>query len=205
VSKAESATTTSLQQEVPASRISIPQHVDTRDEYFLWMATVVSIKSKDPRCPVGAVIASRNNVVLATGFNGLARGVFDDKHILAKASEKLKIICHAEQNAVLNAARMGVALEGASIFVTKFPCLACCNTIIQAGVTRIYTHDRSFWDDDPFDKDHSRKKSVLRQAGVKVDAPYHPEYMPREPINQKKPPRRETNVTLKAKAAAEGD
>ena len=117
------------------SEISIPEYVDSWDEYFLWMATAASIKSKDPRCRVGAVIASQTNVLLSTGFNGLARGVHDDKHVLDDPEEKLKVICHAEQNAILNAARIGVAVEGASIFVTKFPCLACCNHIIQAGIS----------------------------------------------------------------------
>lgn len=169
------------------------------------MATAASIKSKDPRCRVGAVIASPSNVVLSTGFNGLARGVHDDKHILDDPDEKLKIICHAEQNAILNAARVGVAIEGASIFVTKFPCLACCNSIIQVGITRIYTHDDRYWNDDPFDKDHSRKKDILRQAHVKVDAPFHPDYSPQAPINPKKRkgPTRETNVTPTAGKIAE--
>jgi dCMP deaminase len=173
-------------------RISIPEHVESWDEYFLWMATAASMKSKDPKCRVGAVIASSDNVVLSTGFNGLPRGVHDDKHILANPDEKLKIICHAEQNAILNAARIGVALRDATIFVTKFPCLACCSAIIQVGITRIYTHDRKFWDDDPFDQDHSRKTDILKQAGIKVEAPLHPTYLPKEQIgpNQKKPPAR---------------
>jgi len=188
------ATTDAPKAEAQTSRITIPEHVDNWDEYFLYMAAAASIKSKDSRCRVGAVIASPSNVVLSTGFNGLARGVYDDEHILENPDEKLKVICHAEQNAILNAARVGVALEGASIFVTKFPCLTCCNAIIQAGITRIYTHDERFWDDDPFDGDHSRKKSILRQAHVKVDAPYHPQYAPHEQIDphKKKRPMRET-------------
>jgi dCMP deaminase len=183
------------------ARISIPEHVDGWDDYFLWMATVASIKSKDPRCRVGAVITSKDNVVLSTGFNGLARGVYDDQDILEDPDEKLKIICHAEQNAILNAARIGAALKDATIFVTKFPCLTCCNAIIQAGITRIYTHDTWFWNDDPFDKDHSRKKRILKQADITVHAPYHPTYCPKEQINprQKKPPVRvktDTNRTV---------
>ena len=171
-------------------RIDLPGYVDSWDEYFLLIAKVVSIKSKDPRCQVGAVITSTEHVVLTTGFNGLPRGVYDDQDILANAEEKLKVICHAEQNAILNAARVGVALKGATIFVTKFPCLTCCNAIVQAGITRIYTHDNSFWNDDPFDGDHSRKKQTLKQAGIKVDAPFHPAYRPKEEIspNKKKPP-----------------
>jgi dCMP deaminase len=165
----------------------IPEHVEKWDEYFQYLAEVAAIKSKDPRCTVGAVIVSTDNVVLATGFNGLARGIHDDDRILGDADEKLKVICHAEVNAIFNAARIGIALQGTSIYVTKFPCIACCNAIIQAGITRIHTHDKRFWDDDPFDGDHKRKRSALRQAGIKVDAPFHPEFTPCKPITLRTP------------------
>jgi dCMP deaminase len=144
---------------------------------------VVSIKSKDPKCPVGAVIVSEDNVILSTGFNGLARGVHDDEETLFDADEKLKVICHAENNAILNAARVGGRpLQGSTIYVTKFPCLACCNSIIQAGIKRIYTHDHEYWKDDPADNDHTRKPRMLREAHVKIDAPYHPGFKPGEQI-----------------------
>jgi len=164
-----------------------PEHVESWDEYFLWIAEAVAIKSKDPKCSVGAVIVSHDNILLSTGFNGLARRIYDDERLLADAEEKLKVICHAEANAIFNAARIGVALHGASIFVTKFPCLACCNAIIQAGITRIYTHDKRFWDDDPLDSDHHHKRAVLRQARIKIDAPFHPEFAPSRPITLKRP------------------
>jgi dCMP deaminase len=170
--------------EADPSRISMPREVDNWDEYFLNIAKAVSIKSKDPRSPVGAIIVSQDNIVLSTGFNGFARGVHDDSHILRDADEKLKIICHAESNAIMNAARVGShPLQGTTIYVTKFPCVACCNAIIQAGITRIYTHDHEFWDGDPLDKDHSRKTRVLREAHMKVDAPYHPAFTPSERIS----------------------
>ena len=54
----------------------------------------MSIKSKDPRCKVGAVIVSGNNVVLSTGFNGLARGVYDNEQLLADVDAKLRVVCH---------------------------------------------------------------------------------------------------------------
>src|SRR5271163_85167 len=118
VSNNDSSTTrlVASELETQVSDLVFPEHVDNWDEYFLYMATAASIKSKDPRCRVGAVIASPSNVILSTGFNGLARGVHDDKHILEDPDEKLKVICHAEQNAILNAARIGVAIEGANIF-----------------------------------------------------------------------------------------
>ena len=180
----------------------VPSRVNHWEEYFLWMAWIVSIKSKDPKCPVGAVITSQDHVVLSTGFNGFARGVFDDEKILAKASEKIKIVCHAEFNAIMNAARIGVSLQGASIFVTKFPCLACCNAIIQSGIKTIYTHDDSFWRSDPLDKNHSRKQKVLQQAGIVVNAPHHPNFRAPEQINprKKKPPMREPLATSRVRS-----
>jgi dCMP deaminase len=187
-----------------ATRISIPTQVDSWDEYFLHVATAVSIKSKDPKCPVGAVVVSDGNVILSTGFNGLARGVHDDQETLSDATEKIKVICHAENNAIVNAARIGGRpLEGATIYVTKFPCLACCNVIIQAGIKRIYTHDESFWNDDPADADHSRKMRVLHEAHIQVDAPYHPAFKPTEQITvPKKMPHRETRVPAALKRAS---
>ena len=95
------------------------------DQYFLDIARAVAWKSKDPKCQVGAVIVSEDQLVLATGFNGLARGVFDAEDLLQDAKEKLRWICHAETNAIFNAARTGASLKGCTIFVTKFPCLVC--------------------------------------------------------------------------------
>jgi dCMP deaminase len=162
-------------------------YIDSWDEYFLELARTVARKSKDPKCPVGAVIVSSDDLVLATGFNGLARGVNDDKDLLADASEKLRWICHAEENAILNAGRAGISVRGCSIYVTKFPCFACCRAIAQGGVTRIYTDDHKYWDDDPLDgttnldgtanpEPHSRKRALLRQVPILVVAENHPEH-----------------------------
>jgi dCMP deaminase len=184
--------------EPEGKEICIPSKVDSWDEYFLYLAEAVSTKSKDPKCPVGAVITTTDNIVLSTGFNGLARGVHDSEQILLNADEKLKIICHAEQNAILNAARIGGhPLEGTTIYVTKFPCLACCNSIIQAGIKRIHTHDSMFWKNDPFDADHSRKKLVLHDAHMNVDAPFHPAFNPTKQITipKKKLPVPETTIS----------
>jgi deoxycytidylate deaminase len=100
-----------LETDAESARISIPAHVDSWDEYFLNIAKAVSIKSNDPKCPVGAVIVSEDNVVLSTGFNGLARGVHDDEQTLLDADEKLRVICYAEDDAIMNAARVGCGLR----------------------------------------------------------------------------------------------
>jgi dCMP deaminase len=172
----------------PASNCAAEPHVEDWDQYFLGIARAVAQKSKDPKCRVGAVIVSPDHLVLSTGFNGLARGVYDDQNVLESVDEKLKWICHAEANAISNAARSGVSVMNSTIFVTKFPCFLCCNAIVQAGVKRIYTLDDRFWAEDPVDGDqpehrpslkrppHSRKRALLKQGGIQVDAPNHPKY-----------------------------
>lgn len=144
--------------------------------YFMRLATAVAAKSKDPKCRVGAVICSPDNVVISTGFNGFARGVFDDPSTLIDGDEKLKWICHAETNAIANAARGGAGLRGAHIYVTKFPCLACLNMIIQAGLARVCTHDHEFWDGDEADSDGAIKTRVIHQTRLEVVAPWHPAF-----------------------------
>ena len=156
-------------------------YLEDWDQYFHSIALAVAQKSKDPRCRVGAVIVSPDRLVLATGFNGLARGVFDAENLLADVEEKLRWICHAETNAIFNAARTGVAVKGCTVFVTKFPCFPCCNAIVQAGVQRLYTLDDTYWDDDEVDgikcvNPHTRKAALLKQARVQVDAPRHVDF-----------------------------
>jgi len=153
-------------------------YIEDWDEYFLQLAMTVSRKSKDPNCRVGAVIVSPDKIVRATGFNGLARGVFDSESLLTDVEEKLKWICHAEINAIFNAVRTGISVVGCMIFVNKFPCFACCNAIAQAGIKRICTQDHRYWDDDPADGDHTRKPDLLKQAGIEVVAPFHPAFAP---------------------------
>lgn len=164
------------------------------DTYFLEIAVAVSWKSKDPTCPVGAVVADDENVLRSTGFNGFPRGNFDRFSLLNDKEEKLNWICHAEANAIFNAARLGMSLTDSTIYTTKFPCLACCQAIIQAGITRVCTHDHKYWDGDPLDepdekfkiKKHGRKQTLLRMSGIEVCAPFHPDWQVSE-VHQPQP------------------
>src|SRR5664279_4927500 len=87
------------------------------DEYFMQLARTVSAKSKDPNCKVGAVLVSQDHLVVATGFNGLARTLGDDEELLQKKIDKLDWVVHAEHNAILNAARSGVRTLGCTVYV----------------------------------------------------------------------------------------
>lgn len=146
------------------------------DEYFAEIAEAVATKSKDPNCKVGAVIVNTEMLLVASGFNGLPRTLPDDEKILADKLAKLDWVVHAEHNAVLNAARQGVQTSGCAVYVNKFPCFACLGVLVQAGIKRIYTTDHEYWKNDPADSDHSGKRFIIKQAGLEVVAPNHPEF-----------------------------
>lgn len=153
----------------------------TWDEYFHGIAEAVSKKSKDPKCQVGAIVVDQDNLVISTGFNGFPREIEDDTEVLNDPSEKLDWVVHAEHNAILNAARLGVRVAQSTLYVNKFPCFRCLQVIIQAGVGRVYTKDASYWNNDPQDRQHEGKRYLIQQASLKIDAPHHPSYRPKTP------------------------
>ena len=153
-------------------------YIEDWDEYFLEIAMTVARKSKDPDCLVGAVIVSQDDLVLATGYNGFPRGVYDDAKLLKDREEKLARICHAETNAIFNAVRAGVSVAGCSIYVNKFPCFNCLTAIVQAGLKKICTQDYEYWKRDSNDPDHRRKRDLLSQVDLEVHAPNHPDFVP---------------------------
>ena len=109
----------------------------TWDHYFMNIARVSSSRATCHRKFVGAVIV-RNKTILSTGYNGSIRGLdhcsevghmMEDGHCVATI--------HAEMNAIIQAARNGVRIEGASIYVTASPCWGCFKALANAGVMRI--------------------------------------------------------------------
>lgn len=107
------------------------------DQYFREMAHLVASKSKDPNTKVGCVVITNDKVVAATGFNGIPRGV-DDLPERMERPAKYLWTSHAEENAVAQAARVGVKLDGGVAFVTHMPCARCARTLIQAGITAVF-------------------------------------------------------------------
>jgi dCMP deaminase len=118
-------------------------------EYFMLLAKLLSVRSTCNSRKVGAVIV-RNNRVLATGYNGAVHGAphcIDQgpefclrRRIGAHDADKYNycISSHAEVNAVDQAARFGISLEGASLYCTLEPCNWCFKQLIQAGIVEIY-------------------------------------------------------------------
>ena len=116
------------------------------DEYFMGVALLSGMRSKDPGTQVGACIVSQDNKILSMGYNGLPKGCDDDDFPWARTAEtanetKYPFVTHAELNAILN--YRGGSLEGAKIYVALFPCNECAKAIIQAGLkTVVYACDK---------------------------------------------------------------
>ncbi len=115
------------------------------DEYFMGVALLAALRSKDPNTQVGACIVDKDNRILSTGYNGFPRGCSDDEFPWDREGEpnetKYPFVVHAELNAILNAG--GRPLAGSRIYVALFPCNECAKAIIQAGIQEvIYLSDK---------------------------------------------------------------
>lgn len=137
----------------------------TWDEYFMGLAIMSSLRSKDPNTVVGACIVDDNHKILSMGYNG-APSKFDDNELPWNRegdfiNTKYAYVCHSELNAILNA--KGTDLTDSTIYVTLFPCNECAKAIIQSGIKKIvYLSDKY----DGTDQNIVAKK-LFDKCGVK--------------------------------------
>ena len=115
------------------------------DEYFMGVAKLAAMRSKDPSTQVGACIVDKDNYILSVGYNGFPIGCDDEEFPWARSGgtldTKYAFVAHAELNAILN--YRGGSLEGAKLYVSLFPCNECAKAIIQSGIkTIIYDCDK---------------------------------------------------------------
>lgn len=107
-------------------------------KYLLGQALVISTWSKYPGLAVGCVIYDEDKTQLSGGFNGFPRGIKDDGRL--KVREKaIKMVVHAEANAIAAGARKGHSLMGGILYSTHRPCPQCAALIIQAGIQQVVT------------------------------------------------------------------
>ncbi|MGM9928606.1 MAG: ComE operon protein 2 [Bacillus sp. (in: firmicutes)] len=140
-------------------------------QYFMAQSHLLALRSTCTRLTVGATIV-RDKRIIAGGYNGSIAG---GDHCIDDGCYVIDNHCirtiHAEMNALLQCAKFGVPTAGAEIYVTHFPCLQCCKSIIQAGIQAVY-----FAEDY---KNHPYAVELFKQAGVKTEkVPYFP------PINE---------------------
>lgn len=109
-------------------------------QQYMEIAYATSRFSKDESTQVGAVIIGPTNEVRSLGYNGAPRGCSADDGVDARGRtrpEKYFWFSHAELNAITNAARVGVPLDGSTIVVTHPPCMDCARAIVQAGIKQV--------------------------------------------------------------------
>jgi len=114
------------------------------DKYFMGVALLSSMRSKDPNTQVGACIVNRHKKIVGIGYNGFPFGCEDDEFPWERTGDfcdtKYPYVVHAEPNAILNSIS---SLDGCSIYVTLFPCHECVKLIIQSGIKEIvYMSDK---------------------------------------------------------------
>ena len=129
------------------------------DEYFMGIALLTAMRSKDPNSQVGACIVSPENKILSLGYNGMPMGCSDD--------EMPWYVCHAELNAILNSAHNN--LKGARVYVTLFPCNECTKAIIQSGIAEVVYYGDKYHDSDS----SIAARFMFEHAGVRL-TPYKP-------------------------------
>lgn len=129
---------------------------------------LASEKSKDPSTKIGAVLVRGDNIV-SIGYNGFPRGINDSPDRLNDREEKYFYVVHAEANAILNAARNGIATKGATLYTSGMPCNECAKAIIQAGVQTVYLHKQyPSLSHGKWSKSVSKAQEMFREAGVFV-------------------------------------
>ena len=143
----------------------------TWNEYFMTIAQVSALRSKDPNSKVGAVLVSEDNKRLSIGYNGAPRA-FDDSKVpwnrdpeLPYIDRKYPYMCHAEMNSVVNYGGAMKDFRGATAYVTLFPCDDCSKLLAQVGVKKvIYLHD--YHHDEPI---YEASRIILKECGIEYE------------------------------------
>lgn len=146
-----------------------PDHWDHR---FLSLAEHISGWSKDPSTKVGCVVVGPDREIVSTGYNGFPRGAVDHSTRYDDRDTKMRLICHAEENAVAHAARNGVSLMGTTAYVTWPPCPRCSRSLIQAGIVRVVHYEVDI--PERWVEDMTASESLLREVGVEILSVTHP-------------------------------
>ena len=140
---------------------------DKWDIRFLELAKHISGWSKDPSTKVGCIVVGEDREIRSTGFNGFPRGISDDNDRLPDREKKYPLICHAEENAIMHAARIGVSLKGSTAYVTWPPCSRCARSLIQAGIKEV-VYSTAEEVPERWLEDFNISTSMLKEANVLV-------------------------------------
>ena len=146
------------------------------DDYFMSVAFLSAQRSKNPNKQVGAVIVGPGKIICGVGYNGFPRGCGDTELPWAKKSReddpmdtKYAYVCHAEMNAIMN--KNAQSLDGASLYVTMYPCNECAKLVIQSGIKEVvFFEGKDIPGDVPGDA--TRTDETPTRGGVRPDPTY---------------------------------
>ncbi len=146
------------------------ENVLTWDEYFMGLAHLSALRSKDPNTQVGAAIVDENHKVVSVGYNGMPKGCSDDEFPWSRKGALLQtkyaFVVHAELNAILNSNQ---SVSGCTIYVSLFPCNECAKAIIQSGIRRIVYESDKYADAETT----LASKKMLLAAGIELQQLEH--------------------------------
>jgi CMP/dCMP deaminase zinc-binding len=135
------------------------------DEYFMGIAFLSGMRSKDPSTQVGACIIDKDKKIIGIGYNGFPMGSSDDTMPWEREGDfletKYPYVVHAELNAILNSIK---SLKNSTIYVTHFPCNECAKAIVQSGIKKVV-----YFSDKHKDLETTKaSKKILENANVEI-------------------------------------
>ncbi len=135
------------------------------DTYFMSIAHLSALRSKDPNTGVGAVIVDDMHRIVSIGYNGMPRGVDESMFPWEREGSflntKYAYVVHAELNAILNSGR---SVSGCALYVSLFPCNECAKAIIQSGIKTVVYESDKYADTDGT----IASKKMLQAAGIEL-------------------------------------
>jgi dCMP deaminase len=138
------------------------------DSRFLDLAQHVGQWSKDRSRKVGCIIIGPQREIRAMGYNGFPRGIDDAESARHERPDKYLWTEHAERNAIFQAARIGTPLDGCTMYLSWFPCMACARAIVQSGIARLVAAKPDIHDPQ-WGEEFEAALSLLGEAAVAVD------------------------------------
>lgn len=137
-----------------------------QDDYFMMIADAVSCRSTCLRMQYGAVIVKHGQVI-STGYNGAPSGIphcetcyLEEHHIKPGTQYELCQSVHAEANAIIQAAKHGICVDGGTIYVTGTPCMLCARLILNSGLVQVVYRDSGRYDD--------ASQKLMERAGLSL-------------------------------------
>lgn len=140
------------------------------DSYFMSLAYLIAMRSKDESTNIGAVIVGEDNEIRSTGYNSFPMGINDTIEERQERPEKYYWFAHAEKNAIDHAARVGIPLKGCKMYTQGIPCMDCARSIVQSGIKKVIVHSK--WGDgwnNKWNENAIRTKQLFDEAKVELE------------------------------------